>query len=712
MVAAKARCVPDSRSSTNRAADLKRGAAKGKTMSTLFKAGVFAGAAFLALTTAAAAADALATPPKSAKTWSIVSAGGKHGEEQAWTDKDGTHRARMKMVLRGLTYDIDHATTLGADGFPTKIAVRGVTPSGDATEDFAIENGVARWKTPADSGEAPARDNQLYIPYGGPANLNAILLDVIAADDDKSLDALPGGAVRMSELASLTVKSGRQTKKLTAIALDGLSFDTTVVWVDDKNDFFASVGWLSWLPKGWEGVRQQLIDAETEALAKRAPAIRAALMKDPGAPVLFRNVTIYDSATNGFAKKRSVLIEGGKIASVGKGKKVKAPEGAMVIDGAGKTLTPGLWDMHFHTGGDSSGLLALSQGITSVRDIGNEKATLLARKKRIDDGELLGPTIFPILGMDGDGPFSAQGFVRIKSVEDGVRELQIARDEGHLGVKLYGTINPAWVKPLAEEAHRLGLSVQGHIPAGMRPSEAVAAGYDGINHINFVVMDAMPDDVVKTSNGLNRFFGPGKHAQHVDLAAAPMAGFIDTLAAKKIVIDPTLSVYEQSFVPDAGEVAPGYQPWLGVVPPQVERQFKTGGLVAPDGFDATRADMRASFEKLVATVRLMHENGVPIVAGTDGPPMDLVRELELYVRAGMTNGEALETATDGAARVLGLGDKVGSIAVGQEADLLLVTGDVSASIGALRQVELVMLDGKLLDGEAMRKTAGFSGLPK
>jgi hypothetical protein len=246
----------------------------------------------------------------------------------------------------------------------------------------------------------------------------------------------------------------------------------------------------------------------------------------------------------------------------------------------------------------------------------------------------------------------------------------------------------------------------------MRPSEAVASGYDGINHINFVVMDAMPEDVVKTSNGLNRFFGPGKHAQHIDLAAAPMAGFIDTLAAKKIVIDPTLSVYEQSFVPDAGEVAPGYQPWLGVAPPQVERGFKAGGLVAPEGFDATRADMRASFDKLVATVSLMHEKGVPIVAGTDGYPMDLVRELELYVRAGMTNGEALETATDGAARALGLGDMVGSIAVGQEADLLLVTGDVSASIGALRQVDLVMRDGMLLDGEAMRKAAGFSRAPK
>jgi imidazolonepropionase-like amidohydrolase len=347
-----------------------------------------------------------------------------------------------------------------------------------------------------------------------------------------------------------------------------------------------------------------------------------------------------------------------------------------------------------------------------VRDIGNEKATLLARKKRIDDGLLLGPTIFPILGMDGDGPLSAQGFVRIHSVEEGKKELAIAKEEGHLGVKLYGTINPDWVAPIAEEAHRLGLSVQGHIPAGMRPSEAVAAGYDGINHINFVVMDAMPDDVVKTSNGLNRFFGPGKHAQAIDLNAEPMKSFIDTLAAKQIVIDPTLTVYEQSFVPEQGEVAAAALPFVGVVPPQVERQFKSGGLVAPEGYDATRADMRASFLKLVETVRVMHEKGVPIVAGTDGYPSDLIREMELYVTAGMTNAEALATATSGAARALGLSDKVGSIAAGQEADLLLVSGDVSKSIAALRQVDLVMQDGLTMDGAALREAAGYAGLPK
>jgi imidazolonepropionase-like amidohydrolase len=664
----------------------------------------------VAFTTAAAAAGGdLATAPKGAATWQILSAGGKHGEEQVWTDKDGVRHARMKIVLRGLTYDVDHATTVDDKGVPTSIVIKGVTPSGDAGETFAVENGVAKWTSPADAGEAPWRDNLAYVTFGGPADTNAVLVAALLADADGKLDALPGGAVKISELTTADVAVGKKKKSLKALAIEGASFDPAIVWVDGKNEFFGTVGWLSWLPTGWEGVRQQLIDAETEALAARAPALRAALLKDPGKPVLFKNVKIYDAATNSFKKKQSVLVEGATISAVGKKAKSKV---ALVVDGKGKTLVPGLWDMHYHTGGDGAGVLALATGVTSVRDIGNEKATLLKRIKRIRDGALLGPTTYPILGMDGDGPLSAQGFVRIHSVEEGVKELGIAKDEGFLGVKLYGTIKPEWVKPLADEAHRLGMSVQGHIPAGMRPHEAVEAGYDGINHINFIAMDAMPDDVVKTSNGLNRFFGPGKHAQNVDLSNEPMASFLNLMAERKTVVDPTLTVYEGSFVPEAGEVAPGSAPYLGVVPAQVERGFKTGGMVAPEGFDATRADMRASFDKLVEIVRVMHEKGVPIVAGTDGYPMDLIREMELYVRAGMTNGEALETATDGAARALGFGDKVGSIAPGQAADLVLVDGDVEASIGALRHVVTVMQGGRLIDGAAIREAAGMTGTPK
>lgn len=671
-------------------------------------AALFAGASLL---TVAAAHDEgeRAAAPKSAAKWEIVSDGGKHGEEQVWTDKDGVRHARMKIVLRGLTFDVEQAVVVNDKGVPTSIKIEGVTPSGDAGETFGIDGETARWKSPADEGSAPWRDNLLYIPFGGGQDAAAVMVAALLADADGRMEALPGGAVKISELTTLEVASGGKKKTLKALAVDGVAFDPTVVWVDDKNAFFGAVGILSWLPKEWEGVRKELSDAQTAALAARAPAVRAAIVKDPGKPVLFKNVKIYDAETNGFERKQSVLVEGDKIAAVGK--KAKKAKDALVIDGEGKTLVPGLFDMHYHTGGDQSGVLALANGVTSVRDIGNEKATLLARKKRIDDGELLGPSTYPILGMDGDGPLSAQSFVRIHSVEEGVRELGLAKDEGFLGVKLYGTIDPEWVKPLADEAHRLGMSVQGHIPAGMRPSEAVAAGYDGINHINFIVMDAMPDDVVKTSNGLNRFFGPGKHARAVDLSAEPMASFIDTLAEKQIVVDPTLSVYELSFVPDPGDVPPGYEHWLGTMPPQVERNFKQGGLVAPEGYDATRADMRASFDKLVEIVRIMHEKGVPIVAGTDGLPMDLIRELELYVRAGMTNGEALETATDGAARALGL-EGVGAIAEGAAADLLLVDGDVEENIGALRQVETVMKGGMLMDGAALREAAGISGPPK
>jgi hypothetical protein len=667
---------------------------------------------------ALAASAALSAPvlaaesaPANAKVFSILSAGGKHGEEKVWTDKNGVRHAQMNIVLRGLTYDEHSTTTLDSNGVPTSLAIVGVTPSGDAGEDFTIENGVAKWKSPVDSGEAPWGAGLVYIPYGGPIDTSAVLVGALQKAKDQRLGSLPSGAVSLSELTTLTVSNGKQKKKLKAVAIDGVAFDPQVAWLDEKGDFFGAVVGLAWLPKGWESVREQLGEAQTAALAARAPSIRAKVMQNPNAPVLFRNVTIYDAATDRFKTKQAVLVDGSTIKAVGKTKKIEAPDGAVVIEGKGKTLVPGLWDMHFHTGQDGSGVLALSQGLTSVRDIGNDSKVLLARKKRIDDGDLLGPKIYPIVGIDGDGPLSAQGFERIHSVEEGIATIDTAKGHGYLGIKLYGTIKPDWVKPLADHARSIGLSVQGHIPAGMRPSEAVAAGYTGINHINFIVMEAMPDDVVKTSNGLNRFFGPGRYAKDIDFSKAPMAPFLQTLADKQVVVDPTLTVYEQSFVPDAGELAPGYEHYLGTMPSQVERQFKNGGLVAPEGYQATRADMRASFDKLVETVKTLHHMGVPIVAGTDGLPMDLIRELENYVGAGMTIGEALETATDGAARVLGVEDKVGSIVPGQAADLVLIDADVSKNIGALRQVETVMQAGMLMDGDALRSAAGISGKP-
>jgi imidazolonepropionase-like amidohydrolase len=189
-----------------------------------------------------------------------------------------------------------------------------------------------------------------------------------------------------------------------------------------------------------------------------------------------------------------------------------------------------------------------------------------------------------------------------------------------------------------------------------------------------------------------------------------MKTLIATMVEKKIAVDPTLVVVESVLTNEAGQVSPSYTPYLGTLPPATERGFKSGGLPLPEG--TTRADVKQSFRHMVDYVVTMYRAGVPIVAGTDGQGIELIRELELYVEGGLTPAEALTTATIGAARNVKADGRTGSIAVGKEADLLLVDGDVEADIGNLRHVDTVVMDGVVMDGAALRKAAGFSGMPK
>ena len=139
------------------------------------------------------------------------------------------------------------------------------------------------------------------------------------------------------------------------------------------------------------------------------------------------------------------------------------------------------------------------------------------------------------------------------------------------------------------------------------------------------------------------------------------------------------------------------------------RGFRQGGFAVPK--DQTREDFRKSFTKLSDLVALMHKSGIPIVAGTDGSGLELVRELELYVNAGFTPEEALAAATIAPARLLKVDSTTGSIVVGKTADLVLVEGDPSHNIGDLRNTRTVMMGGNLMDADALRAASGFSGRP-
>ncbi|MGI9168746.1 MAG: amidohydrolase family protein [Caulobacteraceae bacterium] len=651
----------------------------------------------------------LAAPPAGAQHFTVMSTAGKHGESTRWTSPDGVRHGCESIVLRGQVFETDSAVRLGADGMIERAAVRGVTPNGDAAESFAVAGGKATWKSPVDAGDALYASPAMYVGFGGPVDLNADLLEALLAAPARSLPLLPGGRARAEPLTTATIGEGAARKTVNAWAVTGLSNTHVPVWADDKGRFFALVSPLSWLPAGYEAALPALQRAQDEALAARSPGVVKALLKTPAGPVAFTHVRAFVDGDH-FVEDQTVVVDKGLIVAVGPAARTPPPAGAQVIDGRGETLTPGLWDSHMHFGDDASGPMLLSLGVTSVRDPGNVNALTLARAARRARGELLSPRVYPSVLIDGKGPNTAQVASVATSQDEALAIVRKAKADGFAAIKLYGTFNPAWVAATAAEAHRLGLHVHGHLPAGMRPMEAIEDGYDEITHIYFVMMQAMPDSVVKVSNGMARFEGPGRHAKDVDLNAEPMKSLIATMAARHITVDPTLAVAESLYVPENGDLSPAYAPFVGTLPPAVERGFRQGGFTVPA--DLTRADYRASFAKLAALVQALHKAGVPIVAGTDGSGLELVRELELYVAAGFTPAQALASATLATARLVGADGRTGSIAVGKAADLVLVDGDPSRNIGDLRHTRTVMMDGKLMNADALRAAGGFEGRPR
>jgi imidazolonepropionase-like amidohydrolase len=658
---------------------------------------------------AQAKVEDLAKPPASAEKFTIMSTAGVHGHLSSWTGPGGVRFGRESLLLRGQISESDSVTRLGKDGMVEHLVIRGFTPSGDAAETFDIKDGVASWKSPVDAGSTKYQHPAMYNTFGGPTDLFAVLMEALVAAQGKSLAMLPGGEAHADPLTTLMVGDGAGKMTVQCYAVTGFSNTPVPVWMDSHGKFFAIDLGLTWIRSGYEGYQLQLDKAQDEALAKRSPAILKALLKTPSGPVAFTHVRGFVDGAR-FVEDQTVVVDHGVITQVGASATTAPPAGAQIIDGTGKTLVPGLWDSHQHVADDASGPMLLSLGITSVRDPGNNNALTLARASRRASNELLMPHVYPSVLIDGKGPNTAQLGSVATTQEEALEIVRKAKADGFVGIKFYGTFNPAWVTATAAEAHRLGLHVHGHIPAGMRTMDAINDGYDEITHIYFVMMQAMPDEIVNKSNGIARMAGPGRYAKDVDLTKEPMKSLIATMGEKKITSDPTLVVVEGLLVPNNGDLSAAYTPFVGTLPPSVERGFRQGGLAVPP--DLTRADLRASFAKMCALVAAMHKAGVPIVAGTDGSGLELVRELELYVDAGFTPAEALASATVATAHLVGADGKTGSIAVGKNADLVLVEGDPSKHIGDLRQTRIVMMDGNIMDADALRKASGISGRPK
>lgn len=673
---------------------------------------VLAGLASLFATTALAEAPAagLLTPPPGARHYVIESTSAKHGDSWAWTTPNGGRAGRETWNLRGQQWDQDYTGRAGSDGMPANLAIHGRTPQGDAGETFAVAAGQAGWKSPVDEGKAAYGKPAFYVAQGGPIDTNAWFLERLLTSPDHSMLLLPGGRATAEKLTTLDVGAGPARQTVTLWAVNGIANTPIPIWADAKGKFFGQTGVVAWLPEAYAGELVKMTNAQAAAMAQQAPKLAKALVKVPSGPVAFTHVKLFDADGLRFLADQTVVVEKGAIAAVGPATQVKVPPGAQVIDGRGKTLVPGLWDCHMHFGDDYTGPQELSLGVTSVRDPGNNDALTINRRARAAKGELLTPHVYPSSLIDGKGPYTAQVANVATSQAEAIALVDKAKANGFTGVKFYGTFNPDWLPAAIAEAHKLGLHVHGHIPAGIRPLDAIADGYDEVTHINWIVMQAAPDDAIKVSNGIMRFEGPGRFAKDLDLDAPPMTTIVSTMAARHIYSDPTMVAFESLYVPDPGELDESFAAFVGTLPPATERGFKAGGFAVPK--DLTRADYRASWAKMVQLLGRMHKAGVPIVAGTDGSGLEIVHELEIYRQAGFTPAEALAAATIVPARLVGQDAHTGSIRVGKTADLALVEGDPETRIGDLRHTRVVMLDGKLLDADALRTAAGFSGRPK
>lgn len=655
-----------------------------------------------------AALAGLLVPPADAQIFTITSTGGRHGESRRWTGPDGARLSRESLNLRGFRTEIDQSLTLAPGPNLQALRIRGFTTSGDAGESFDATTGAFR--SPVDKGTVKAAAGKVYVPAGGTIDFTAWLAETLRAAPGRALDLLPAGRVSMEPLTEAVVTGpGGARKTVQAWAISGLDLAPLPVWMDGGT-FFGVASVLSYLPDGWDGNASVLSRAQDEALARKAPARVAEIAKKPEGPVFFRNVTLFDSEGLAFRPGMSVLVEGGTIRAVAPAASLSAPARAIIFDGKGKTLLPGLWDSHQHFGNDATGPLLLSMGVTSVRDPGNRPEESIARKGRIDRGELLGPRIVPAMLIDGPGPYKAQVAVVVANQAEAVAAVERAKAMGFAGVKLYGSLDPALVKPIADRAHALGLRVQGHIPATMRPLDAVRAGYDEITHINMVMMQFMPDSVINVSNTLARFYGPARYAADVDLASPEARSFIAELRSRGTTVDVTAAIYESGFCFENGQMPPSYQAYADVVPPSVRRQFLVS-FFAPTA-EVDRQRMCASYGKFAELVTALNAAGVPVLAGTDGIGLELVRDLELYVKAGMTPAQSLATATIIPARTFGLEREIGSISVGKRAELFLADGDVSKDFGAVRRVSVVMQGDRLMDAAKLRTAAGLSGMPK
>jgi imidazolonepropionase-like amidohydrolase len=642
--------------------------------------------------------------PGDAERYSVSIVEHLAGQQAVWKAPDGSLHIFFQFNDRGRGPKTTSILKLDAKGVPVAESVEGNDyRKSPVHESYALEGGKAGWKSNVEEGEKKLSTPAVYVSINSaPAELGVIAQ--VALGNGGKVALLPEGEATAERLAEIDIESAGRKKRVTMYAIIGLGFSPTYVWLDEHRSFFASVDdWFTTIPETWEVTAKSLKAAQDQAKQGRAAELASKLAHRPPNGVLFAHVNLFDSQSGEILKDQSVLVAGNRIVNVGPSDQAAAPAGAEVINAAGKTLLPGLWDMHAHVG-DNDGLLNLAAGVTTVRDLGNDAELLLARRKRIEEGKELGTRIVLAGNIDGRGPLHGPTKVLVSTEAEARAAVDYYKRLGFVQIKIYSSVKPGLVPAIIDEAHKNGLRVSGHIPAEMTAAQCVELGYDEIQHVNFLILNFMPE--IKNTNTIARLIEPAKRGADLDLSSPQVQSFIKLLQDHQTKLDLTLSIFEDQYLNRAGQIPRGFQPVASRLPTQVRRGLLSTGLTPPEGMDQT---YRRSFAKMMELTGLLYRSGIAIEDGTDSMAgFALHRELELDVQAGIPANKVLQNATLNAARIMKMDGDLGSIAAGKLADVTLVNGDPVANISDIRKTALVMKDGVLYRPEELYSAVGVA----
>jgi imidazolonepropionase-like amidohydrolase len=401
--------------------------------------------------------------------------------------------------------------------------------------------------------------------------------------------------------------------------------------------------------------------------------------------VAIAGVTIIDTIGSRAVPNRTVTIRNGTIVSVTAGD--ASTTGARRVDGRGKFLIPGLWDMHTHhqMTGEASLPLYVANGVTGTRDMGSDLDLILRMRERTASGHLLGPRIVASGPMLDDRPADWPYRITVRTGDEARKAVQLLKQRGVDFIKVHDRTTLEAYQAIADEVRRQGLSFAGHLPRGITLDAAAAAGQRTIEHLVGL-------RIFNECSG-----GPA-------YAAEKCRSFFAWLAKSGLWQTPTLVNWRGMFTLDTPEGDPE-RDHLAYASPGFREFLAINRKMSNVGPDAVR-NLVAATDAIAVAVSDMQKAGVGILAGCDAMigGFCLHDELMLMVKGGMSPAAALQTATINPARALALEKTSGTVDTGKRADLVLLDANPLDDIASLRRIHAVLINGRLLDRAVLDAT--------